>query len=111
MGMYCCCGNRITRDIGEGCTCDWNGWISLHDWPPSRKNKSLPFAMPVKEGYYRTRVQDSAGDRYEGKQYFSVVPRKEPCVFTGIETELHWEKNSEYQPYAWTTLEEESQRE
>lgn len=106
MGMYCCCKCKIK--LGEEwenrCTCNWDGWISIYDFPPTRKNKNLPFALPVEDGKYLTRYQNNSGDHYEVYQYFQKIPRKSKCVFTGLEVFLHWSGRSNEQPYAWAEL-------
>lgn len=109
MGMYCCCNCKIMKDWETRCTCDWEGWVNIDDWPPHRKNKSLPFCLPAEEGKYMTRYQNCAGDHYEIVQEYKKIPRKEECVFTGKEEFLHWSGNSEDQPYAWRNIRPEDE--
>jgi hypothetical protein len=88
----------------NGCTCDWDNWFSVCDWPEERKNKNIPIQLPKQNGKYYVRVQTCAGDRYEDIQEFSVVPRDAKCGFTGKDLKLHWSGNDEEQPYAWREL-------
>lgn len=49
MGMYCCCGVKISGKDYEGkpkCCCDWDGWISTCDYPEERKNETWMFGEP-----------------------------------------------------------------
>lgn len=106
--MYCCCDCKIMSDDDwmERCSCEWKGWISVYDWPPPRKNKDLPFALPADEGKYYTRYQNGAGDHYEEVQEYKKNPRESKCGYTGKKVWLHWSGNDEKQPYAWRNLKE-----
>jgi hypothetical protein len=95
----------------DGCTCDWNDWISIFDWPPERKNKHKPFRLPKKDGKYYVRVANESGDRYEEIQNFTLKPRKERCGYTGEEFDVNWSGNYEEQPYAWRELKNEEIKE
>jgi hypothetical protein len=116
MGMYCCCGWKMSGSMyidipndthtyyepdPDGCTCDWDGWISIHDWPPERKNKEQALGLPSKEGEYLIRCANGCGDRDEYIQTFSVKTRKVRCGYTGKELQVHWSGDDESQPYAW----------
>lgn len=104
MGQYCCCHVKISGEDYEGkpqCTCDWDGWISLYDYPEDRKNKDIPFCEPVKDGEYLIRYQNQSADRHEKTSYFTLEPRKIYCGFTGRELVVHWSGDDEEQPYAW----------
>lgn len=103
MGMYCCCGQKITIDF-ENCRCDWTNWISIYDWPKERKNKEKSFSLPDKNGKYYVRYQNNSGDRDECIQDFSLITRTEKCGYTGKEFDVHWSGNDESQPYAWREL-------
>lgn len=85
----------------DGCTCDWNNWVSVHDWPPERKNKDTPCVLPEKDGKYLVRCSNGCGDRYEEEQDFSIKTRTERCGYTGKEFQVHWSGDDEGQPYAW----------
>lgn len=117
--MYCCCGWKMTGSMHidipnktstyyepdpNGCTCDWNNWVSRFDWPEERKNKDKLFADPKKEGEYFVRCQNGSGDRYEEIQYFSLKPRMINCGYTGKEFQVHWSGDDESQPYAWKPM-------
>ncbi len=121
MGMYCYCGWKMTPSHvidmvnktsttyevdQDGCTCDWEGWTSLYDWPPERKNKDKTFSEPEKEGKYLVRASTNCGDRYEEVQSFSLTPRTVTCGYTGKEFQVHWSGDEESQPYAWRELKE-----
>jgi hypothetical protein len=121
MGRNCCCGWRMSGSMHidipnktsiyyeadpDGCTCHWNEWTSIYDWPEERKNKEKPFALPLKDGKYYVRCQNDSGDRYEEIQTFSLKTRIECCGYTGKEIEVHWSGNDESQPYAWRELKE-----
>jgi hypothetical protein len=121
MGMYCACRWKMTgcgvidmvnktstyyEADPNGCTCDWNGWKSIYDWPEERKNKDQPFALPKKDGKYYVRCQSGSGDRYEEVQTFSLKTRTETCGYTGKKFEVHWSGDDESQPYAWRELRE-----
>jgi len=121
MGMYCCCNWKMTGSLvidipnktstyyepdTDGCTCNWNGWTSIYDWPPERKNKDTSFALPKKDGKYYVRYQNGCGDRYEEVQSFSLKTRTETCGYTGKELQVHWSSDDECQPYAWRELQE-----
>ena len=110
MGMYCCCGMKITcisdEELREKCTCDWERWISIRDWPPWRKNKDLPFAIPCEDGKYLVRYQNDSGDHYEVVQEYTKTPREVDAQWgytTGKEL-VHWSGDYEEQPYAWREL-------
>lgn len=124
MGMYCCCGWKMTGSMHidmpnktstyyeadpDGCTCDWDDWTSIHDWPTERKNKERLFSLPEKDGKYYVRCQSGCGDRYEEVQTFSLKTRTETCGYTGREFEVHWSGDDEGQPYAWRELRDEDQ--
>lgn len=119
MGMYCCCDWKMTGSTHidmvnkiiteyeadpDGCTCDWNGWISRYDWPPERKNKDKPFSEPTKDGRYLVRFQTLCGDRFEEEQDFSLNYRIIRCGYTGKEMKVNWSGNDEEQPYAWKEI-------
>ncbi len=119
MGMYCCCDWKMTDSIHidmvnkkttiyeadpDGCTCDWNNWNSIYDWPAERKNKDRPLKLPEKEGKYLVRIQTDCGDRYEDESEFKFEKRKERCGYTGREFEVHWSGDLEQQPYAWKEI-------
>lgn len=119
MGMYCCCDWKMTgstyidmvnKEITEyepdpdGCTCDWEGWNSIYDWPDERKNKDRSFRLPEKEGKYLVRIQTQCGDRYETESQFNLKTRIERCGYTGKEIEVHWSGDDEEQPYAWKEI-------
>ena len=104
MGMYCNCYVKINDDWEDRCVCDWYGWLSIHDWPPPRKNKHLPFALPAKEGKYLTRYQTDCGDHVTIIQQYKTTPRKVCCGYIGKELLVHWSGNDEQQPYAWREL-------
>ncbi len=121
MGMYCACDWKMTPshvidcvnktwttyEVDEnGCTCDWNEWTSVYDWPPERKNKEKQLGLPLKDGKYYVRVQTMCGDRYEDIQTFSLKTRTETCEYTGKKFEVHWSGDDESQPYAWRELRE-----
>lgn len=121
MGMYCCCDWKMTGSMyidipnrttnyyesdPDRCTCDWNNWVSVYDWPEERKNKHKEFSLPKKDGKYLVRCQSSCGDRYEEIQSFSLKTRIETCGYTGKEFEVHWSGDDERQPYAWRELKE-----
>lgn len=107
MGMYCCCGVKISDDDYE-CTCDWDGWISTCDWPPERKNKNIPVSAPSTDGSYLVRYQ-SDGDRYEDIKKFSLTPLIEMGGYFApmVPYEIHWEGMhwEDTQPYAWKEIE------
>lgn len=122
MGRNCCCGWRMSGCVhidmtkGEcihydadpnGCTCDWNGWVSCFDYPNERKNKHIPFSLPEKNGKYLVRIQDCSGDRYEKESIFSLIPRTINSVYTGEEIKVNWEGYDDEQPYAWKEIETE----
>jgi len=119
MGMYCACDWKMTGSLHisisnktstyyeadpDGCTCEWDGWNSIFDWPKERKNKDKPFALPKKDGSYYVRCSNGSGDRYEEIQKFSLATRTERCGYTGKEFKVHWSGNDESQPYAWREL-------
>jgi len=108
MGMYCCCERKIRRDDFE-CLCDWDGWISIHDWPMERKNKDIPLALPKHDGVYLCRIHSDSGDRYEQERHFSLTP----IIITGGYTEkydfeMHWGEDhwQDESPYAWKKVED-----
>lgn len=104
MGMYCCCGHKINRD-NFSCECDWEGWISLDDWPSERKNKNIPISSPDKNGKYLVRFQDNSGDRYETIKLFSLTPNIQQLGYDHIFS-THWEQNTwdDYIIYAWKEI-------
>ncbi len=119
MGMYCACDWKMTgstvidmvnKTITEyepdpnGCTCDWEDWTSIYDWPPEKKNTDKPFSQPSKEGCYLVRIQTQCGDRYEAKSFYSITPRIVRCKYTGKDVTVFWEGDDEEQPYAWREL-------
>lgn len=107
MGMYCCCGQKIRADNEWECLCDWDGWISVYDWPPERKNKKTSLTLPDEEGVYLTRHQDNSGDRYECVKKFNPVPRMEwGGYFEKRQYPIHWEGEcwEEGGPYAWKEI-------
>jgi len=121
MGMYCCCNWKITGSMyidvqnkksiyyecdPDGCTCDWNEWISICDFPKERKNKEKEFYLPFNDGKYYVRYQNFNGDRCEEIQNFSLKTRTETCGYTGEKIQLHWSGDHESQPYAWRELKE-----
>jgi hypothetical protein len=126
MGMYCACGWKMSGsthiDIPnktvthyepnpDGCTCDWQDWNSVYDWPEERKNKEKPFCLPSKEGKYLVRYQNQCGDRNEEVQSFSLKTRTVSCGYTGKEFQVHWSGDDESQPYAWRELREGDENE
>jgi hypothetical protein len=106
MGMYCCCDEKISGSEFE-CKCNWEGWISIFDWPEERKNKSLPIRLPDKDGKYLVRCTQD-GDRYEAEINFTVTPRivKGSYFDANKETQVHWEEKSwdDESPYAWKEI-------
>lgn len=117
--MYCACDWKMTGSTHidmvnetftryeadpDGCTCDWTGWISRYDWPEERKNKSVPFSEPNKNGKYLVRCQSGCGDRYEEEQYYSSIPRTIKCGYIGKDLIVHWSGDDEGQPYAWKEI-------
>ena len=121
MGRNCCCDWRMSDSMyidmvnktttifeadPDGCTCDWNNWVSRYDWPPERKNKDKHFSEPLEDGKYLVRVQTMCGDRYEDIQSFSQVSRTVSCGYTGKEFKGTFiVEIDEEQPYAWRELE------
>ena len=116
MGMYCCCGWKMTGSLHidmvnktsthyeadpNGCTCDWENWNSIYDWPPERKNRDKPLCLPLNEGKYLVRIQTQYGDRYEDESEYKIKPRIINCGYTGNEIEINWSGDDETQPYAW----------
>lgn len=104
MGMYCCCGNKISRDDFV-CDCDWQGWISIYDWPDERKNKEKPFYLPPKDGKYLVRCANGSGDRYEIESNYFSASKTISSSYDLNPVQVHWEGNDEEQPYAWKELE------
>ncbi len=108
MGMYCCCGVKLSGSEYEEkpkCSCDWGGWVNTCDWPEDRGNKDIPIGLPSKDGKYLVRYQDNGGDRYECEKEFTVIPRfaKGGYYASAKDIELHWQDESweEGTPYAW----------
>ena len=103
MGMYCCCGAKISNN--EECSCDWHGWISTTDWPPERKNRqSLIQKHPNEEGKYLVRWQDNGGDRHEEELTFNSKPyRIDTGYFNNLNIPIRWERENweEGTPYAF----------
>jgi len=120
MGMYCACKWKMTGSLHidipnktstyyepdpVGCTCDWNGWTSICDWPDERKNKDKPLGNPLRDGKYLVRIQNQSGDRYEDESYFTLKTRIIQCGYTGFGFEVNWSGDDEEQPYAWKEIE------
>lgn len=126
MGLYCACDWKMTPSVyidcvnktittyevdQNGCTCDWDGWISTCAYPDERKNKHVAIQKyPSKSGKYLVRYQTLCGDRYEEVDIYYEIPIKIEKDSRGHEFPIHWEK--EYfeiydgigvlhSPYAW----------
>jgi hypothetical protein len=121
MGMYCACKWKISNSTHidminktiteyeadpDGCTCNWNEWYSIYDWPPERKNKDKELKLPEKSGKYLVRIQTQCGDRYEDESIYSNIPRKVRCGYTGREFDAYWSGDYDEQPYAWRVLDD-----
>lgn len=71
MGMYCACGERISRETFD-CKCNWDGWNRCYDDEIHPKISEIK--LPEKDGIYHVRIF-SDGDCYEDESKFSVVPK------------------------------------
>lgn len=96
MGMYCCCGVKITSHPYK-CECDWDGWVTF-------KDDKTPLEQPKKDGKYLVRYSDNGGDRYEDEWSYSVkCIEKHPLMYSDGFFEKHWE-NEQWDGnhvYAW----------
>lgn len=104
MGMYCACGWKMTPVDQDGCQCDWNGWNSLFDYPPERKNIDKPCCSPERDGKYLVRIQTQCADRYETESNYCSIPREVCCGYTGKKLQVFWDGDDEDQPYAWKEI-------
>lgn len=112
MGMYCCCDQKILEKFY--CKCEWDGWVSIVDFPDERKNKERKISNPIENGKYLVRIQKD-GDRYELEMNFHKIPKIFYGSYMGPKKEvfLHWSEEEDFthehwesfQPYAWKTKE------
>ncbi len=78
MGMYCCCGAKISTN--EPCICDKTGWHDI----------DCILDLPIVDGVYFTRYMDNGGDHREITQKFFCTPRIEYNYFNNP-VDIHWE--------------------
>src|SRR5258708_3734617 len=101
MGMYCCCGARLSERGKEECRCDWDGWTIWGE------DGNLPH--PPSNGIYKVRYVDNGGDKHEGEMEFSLKPFRIDYGYFGISSPypIHWKDESwdDNYVYAWKSKE------